>query len=75
MSIIRDFVGAINGLRKWSIMAGLITLGAAFRIVGLLTGAEMVDLLKAVGVAFMASNAIEHSIGAVKDWAKRKAGL
>lgn len=61
MDIIDRWIERIRGLRKWSIMLILIIISTTLRVNGLLTGIEMVSLLKDIGVAFMASNAIEHA--------------
>ena len=53
-------LGIIVGLRKWSIMMVIITIGVIFLTNGLLSGAEFVALIKGVAIAFMGSNAAEH---------------
>lgn len=55
------WIERIKGLRKWSIMVLVITIGVVFRVLELLNGIEFVALIKGVAVAFMASNAIEHA--------------
>lgn len=60
MKKIDQWVERIRGLRKWSIMMIIVSTGIAFRLAGYISGVEFVDLLKGIGVAFMASNAIEH---------------
>lgn len=72
MSIIQDTISVISGFRKWSIMMTLIILAAVFRYTDLLNGAEMVDLLKHVAIAFMATNGIEHTTKAIGEWVKSK---
>lgn len=60
-------ISIIKGLRKWSIMMIIIIIGVIFLAKGILTGVEFVALIKGVGVAFMASNAVERTIeGVVK---------
>lgn len=61
MSTINEWIERIRGLRKWSIMVILIGISVTLRVAGMLSGLEMVTLLKDVAVAFMASNAIEHA--------------
>lgn len=61
-------IGTIKGLRKWSIMMIIITVGVIFLTKGLITGVEFVNLIKGVAIAFMSSNAIEH----VKDAFSKK---
>jgi len=58
----------IKGLRKWSIMMIIITVGIVFLVNGMLSGLEFVALIKGVAIAFMSSNAIEH----VKDAFSKK---
>ena len=60
MKLIDKIIIRIQGLRKWSIMILLVTIAVVFRIKNLLSGVEMVDLLKATTIAFFSSNAIEH---------------
>jgi len=60
MKLIDKIIIRIQGLRKWSIMIFLVLIAIVFRINNLLSGVEMVDLLKATTIAFFSSNAIEH---------------
>lgn len=53
-------IGIIKGLRKWSIMIIIITIGVIFLVNGTLSGLEFVALIKGVAIAFMSSNAVEH---------------
>jgi len=69
---LKDIIQFINGFRKWSIMATLITVGVTFRVLGFLTGQEMVELLRYTAVAFMAGNSLEHMSKAVIEWVKKK---
>lgn len=69
---LKDLVQFINGFRKWSIMILLIVIGVMFRITGYLSGQEMVDLLRYVGVSFMAGNSLEHMSKSVIEWVKNK---
>ena len=61
MSFIKKLTSFVKGMRKWSIMLLILVVGIIFRITELLTGVEFVALIKGVGVAFMASNAVEHA--------------
>lgn len=61
MSKIDKWIERIRGLRKWSIMVLIIAIGITFRVLDYVNGVEFVSLLKGIGVAFMASNAIEHA--------------
>ena len=42
-------------------MVIIIIIGIVFRVLDYVNGVEFVSLLKGIGVAFMASNAIEHA--------------
>ncbi len=61
MSFIKKLTSFIKGLRKWSIMFLILTVGIVFRITELLTGLEFVALIKGVAIAFMSANAVEHT--------------
>jgi hypothetical protein len=65
-------VSVIKGLRKWSIMAVIITIGVILLVNGMLSGIEFVTLVKGVGVAFMASNAIENAGDVIKKVVTKK---
>lgn len=56
----------IQGLRKWSVMVLIIAISVIFRLIGMINGVEFVALLKGVGVAFMASNAVESIKDTIK---------
>ena len=60
-------VSIIKGLRTWSIMILILSISCAFLMTGLLTGIEFVALIKGVGVAFMASNAVERAGDVIKE--------
>ena len=62
------------GSRKFIIMLLCILLGGTFRIFDLLSGRELVDLLQAMGVAFMGSNVAEHMLATAKNWVAAKYG-
>lgn len=57
---IQEIVSVILGLRKFIVMLALILIAVIFRVKNLVNGSEMVDLLKATAIAFMASNSVEH---------------
>jgi len=69
---VKIIIGIINGFRKYSIMLILITIAVTFRLMNYLNGAEVVDLLSGVTIAFMASNSVEHAVKGVTDWLKAK---
>ena len=68
----KQFIGLLNGYRKYSVMILFIVIGVVFRVTDLINGAEFVDLLKGTGIAFMAFNGIEHTSKAVIEWVKKK---
>ena len=53
-------------------MTLLIVLAVVFRLTDHINGAELVDLLKGVGIAFMASNSVEHMGKTIVEWVKKK---
>lgn len=71
-TVFEYFYDALNGYRKWSLVAGVLMLGSAFLMQGLVTGAEWVDLAKGVVIAFVAGNGIEHTMNAAAEWAKKR---
>jgi len=68
----KNFLSFLNGFRKFTIMASLITVGIIFRLLGYITGAEFVSLLSDTAVAYMAFNGVEHLTNAVKVWVQGK---
>ena len=60
MSFIKKLTSFIKGLRKWSIMFLVLTIGIIFRISDHITGLEFVALIKGTAIAFFASNSVEH---------------
>ena len=69
---LKNIVSFLNGFRKFTVMLILIIIGVTFRLTGYLSGMEMVELLKNIGVAFMATNGIEHMAKSVIEWVKGK---
>lgn len=69
MPTLKDF---FEGSRKFTVMVAVLVVGVVFRIMGYVNGAELVSLFNGVGIAFMGSNAVEHVVSAVKDWAVGK---
>lgn len=64
---IAELINVIFGFRKFLLMLTLYIVGIAFRIKGLLSGAEMVDLFKSTTIAFMGANGVEHLVTMVRD--------
>jgi hypothetical protein len=56
-----EIVELLIGLRKFLIICALYIIGVVFRIKNLISGAEMVDMMKNTTIAFMASNGIERA--------------
>lgn len=67
-----DFIVTIQGLRKFIVMVLLMILGIVFRMHNLLSGGEMVDLLKNTVVAFMAANSVERIGETIKHYITTK---
>lgn len=60
-----ELINVIFGFRKFLLMFAVIIVAVVFRLKGLVNGAEMVDLIKNVGIAFMGANGVEHIVNAV----------
>lgn len=73
LRIVKDFIGFLNGFRKWTIMASVLVIGSVFLIKKYLTGAEFVSLIVPCTIAFFGINGIEHMTSTIKDWLKIKA--
>lgn len=56
------------GSRKFLVMAAILLLAIIFRIAALIDGAQMVDLIKMVGIAFMGCNSVEHMCITAQTW-------
>ena len=69
---IQTVVGILLGLRKFLVMAGLMGLGVLFRVKGLISGDNFVDLLKGTSIAFFASNSVEHIKKAITSYVDSK---
>jgi hypothetical protein len=63
-----EIIELFIGLRKFLVIGALYAIGVSFRLKGLITGAEMVDLMKNTTIAFMASNSIERAAGMVSSY-------
>lgn len=55
------------GFRKYSVMLLIIAIAVSFRLTDFISGAEMVELLKVTGAAFMASNMVERIVEVIKE--------
>ena len=70
---LREFIGLLNGFRKFTIILLVLITGIVFRSIDFVNGAEFVDLLKGSVVAYMAFNGVEHLTKTVTEWVKKKA--
>ena len=68
----KNFIGLLNGYRKFTIYLLLIIVSIVFRLTNFINGAEFVDLLKGTGIAFFATNGVEHMAKTVQEWVKKK---
>ena len=57
---VADFFAIFMGVRKTLIMLSLILISVIFRIKNLITGVELVELLKTTAISFFAANSIER---------------
>jgi len=62
-----ELINVIFGFRKFLILLAIFIIGVVFRLKGLVSGGEMVDLFKATTLAFMGANGVEHIVNCVKD--------
>lgn len=62
-----DFVNLFTGLRKTIIMLLLIVICVVFRSTQLISGENLVDLLKATVISYFGSNSVEYFTGMVKE--------
>lgn len=69
---IAELINIIFGFRKFLLMLVLYLVGIIFRIKGLVSGAEMVDLFKTTTIAFMGANGVEHIVTTVKEYMGNK---
>lgn len=73
MSAMREFIGLLNGFRKFTIMLLVIVVGIIFRLIDFVNGEEFVNLVQGTVIAYMAGNGIEHMTQTIKEWVKNKA--
>ena len=74
MSFLKRAVGLLNGFRKYSIEIIILAIATSFRVKGLLTGQEFVNLIVPISVAFMAMNGLEHASKTAMKWIDGKYG-
>ena len=63
-----DFFNAFLDLQKALIMLLVILIGIIFRIENLITGSDMVDLVKNTVIAFFAVHATQHIVSSVNSY-------
>lgn len=63
-----NFLNALQGLRKTIVMGILIVLAIVFRVKGLISGDNMVQLLQGTVIAFFSANGLEHITNTVKQY-------
>ena len=68
IQFIINFLNALQGLRKTVVMGILIVLAVVFRIKGLISGDNMVQLLQGTTIAFFTANGLEHMTSTVKEY-------
>lgn len=69
---LRELFDLVFGFRKFIAFMLLLALAIVFRSIGYINGSELVDLMKNVGVAFMATNSFEHVTSVAKDYIASK---
>lgn len=69
---VAEFINIIFGFRKFIIMVLAMLISVTFRVKGYISGANMVDLLKATVISFFGSNSVEHIMTTVTAIAKSK---
>lgn len=67
-----ELIDIIYGFRKFIAFLLLFVIAVVFRLTGEIDGAQFVDLLKNVGLAFFAANGIEHFTTMAKDYIESK---
>lgn len=63
-----NFLNVFMDLQKALIMLMLILIGIIFRIENLISGSDMVDLLKNTVIAFFAVHATQHIVSTVNSY-------
>jgi len=61
-----DFWELFQGMRKFLIMLIVFTIAVVFRCKDLVDGVQVVDLLKSITLAYLATNGVEHMTNAVQ---------
>lgn len=69
---IAEIINIIFGFRKFILMLILYLVGIIFRIKGLLSGSEMVNLWSNTTIAFFGANGVEHIMNTVKEYYNAK---
>lgn len=67
-----DFIEVFTGARKTIVMVTLMLVAIIFRIKGLMTGGDVVELLKGTAIAFFSANGLEHIGTTIKEYVNNK---
>ncbi len=68
-----ELIDLIYGFRKFIAFLMLFIIAIVFRFINFVDGAQFVDLMKNVSLAFFAANGIEHFTTMAKDYMASKA--
>lgn len=63
-----DFFSIFMGVRKTLVMFSLIAISIVFRLKNLISGDELVELLKTTAISFFAANSVERVGETVKHY-------
>lgn len=63
---IAEWINIIFGFRKFIAWLALFLVGIIFRVKGLVSGVEFVDLIKTTFMGFVAANGVEHIMTTIK---------
>jgi hypothetical protein len=62
-----EWLTVIQGFRKFLITLLVIFIGVVFRVKGFISGSETTDLIKSIGISFIAANNLEGFAAILKD--------
>lgn len=72
MEFLKKLIGLTQGIRKFTVMLLIFSVGVYFRVADYIDGSEFVELLKVTSVAFFGANLMEHVKSTVLEYAKEK---
>lgn len=67
-----EWINIIFGFRKFLVMLIVFIIGVIFRLKGLISGSEMVDMFKAISISFFGANTVEHIVATVQGYVASK---